>query len=207
MFANKAHTPNPDEECEPCDALGMFQKAGAFKEQQATKATPTKKANSSHNATPDTSSSHTSTPTVPQSSSHISESTPSKFDKEGFWEHADPPDTIELGRSTWTFLHTMAAYYPSHPTKKTQDEALSLLHSIPHLYPCKVCAADFKQIIATTPPKVENRQQISQWLCEAHNHVNAQLGKPAFDCTKVEQRWRRFIKDMGSATKDAETGH
>lgn len=27
-----------------------------------------------------------------------------------------PPQTAELGRSTWTFLHTMAAYYPEEPS-------------------------------------------------------------------------------------------
>ncbi|KAH9245089.1 hypothetical protein BASA81_017449 [Batrachochytrium salamandrivorans] len=27
-----------------------------------------------------------------------------------------PPDSSELGASTWTFLHTMAAYYPESPS-------------------------------------------------------------------------------------------
>lgn len=27
-----------------------------------------------------------------------------------------PPDTPEIGRATWTFLHTMAAYYPEQPS-------------------------------------------------------------------------------------------
>jgi mitochondrial FAD-linked sulfhydryl oxidase len=31
-----------------------------------------------------------------------------------------PPDKDELGRSTWTFLHTMAAYYPEEPSDADQ---------------------------------------------------------------------------------------
>lgn len=43
------------------------------------------------------------------------------------------------------------------------------------------------------PPRLDSRDEFSQWMCEMHNHVNRHLGKPEFDCSKVDQRWRRQI--------------
>lgn len=41
-----------------------------------------------------------------------------------------------------------------------------------------------------SPPKVESQKVLSRWLCDTHNVVNKKLGKPIFDCTKVNERWR-----------------
>lgn len=38
-------------------------------------------------------------------------------------------------------------------------------------------------------PKVEGREGLGRWLCEAHNEVNAKLGKERFDCGRWEERW------------------
>ena len=40
------------------------------------------------------------------------------------------------------------------------------------------------------PPRLEGRQAFGLWLCQAHNDVNAQLGKPPFPCDQVDRRWR-----------------
>lgn len=32
--------------------------------------------------------------------------------------------------------------------------------------------------------------ELSQWLCRLHNKVNVKVGKPEFDCKKVNERWR-----------------
>jgi len=45
------------------------------------------------------------------------------------------------------------------------------------------------------PPKVGTRQDFAQWMCEMHNSVNERLRKPAFDCSKVDERWRDGWKD------------
>lgn len=33
----------------------------------------------------------------------------------------------EVGRATWTFLHTLAAQYPEHPTRQQQRDAKNLV--------------------------------------------------------------------------------
>ncbi|KAJ4489788.1 FAD-dependent thiol oxidase [Lentinula lateritia] len=101
-----------------------------------------------------------------------------------------PPDSEELGHATWTFLHTTAAYYPVQPTPTQRANMLTLLHSLPVLYPCTHCADDFGEDIKVNAPDVSGRAGLSRWLCERHNQVNRKLGKEIFDCAKTDERWK-----------------
>lgn len=106
-----------------------------------------------------------------------------------------PPDVESLGRATWTFLHTTAAYYPDAPTPTQRAHMLQLLHALPQLYPCSHCAGDLGDRMRNRPPNVRSRAALSAWLCETHNEVNAKLGKPAFDCARVDERWKDGPRD------------
>lgn len=44
--------------------------------------------------------------------------------------------------------------------------------------------------LKTDPPKLQSQDELSQWLCRLHNKVNLKIGKPEFDCSKVNERWR-----------------
>ncbi|KAF9531710.1 ERV/ALR sulfhydryl oxidase domain-containing protein [Crepidotus variabilis] len=101
-----------------------------------------------------------------------------------------PPDVEQLGRATWMFLHTTAAYYPEKPTPTQRANMLMLLRSLPILYPCGWCAEDFGKDLQSNPPQVGGREALSRWLCERHNEVNQKLGKESFDCAKVDERWK-----------------
>ncbi|KAF8347771.1 growth factor [Amanita rubescens] len=101
-----------------------------------------------------------------------------------------PPDVEQLGRATWTFLHTTAAYYPDKPTPTQRANMLTLLRALPVLYPCSWCAIDFGEDIKDHPPDVSSRASLSRWLCERHNAVNEKLGKEKFDCSKTDERWK-----------------
>jgi FAD-linked sulfhydryl oxidase len=103
-----------------------------------------------------------------------------------------PPDTAQLGRSTWTFLHTTAAYYPITASTEQQGQMRNLLSSLSLLYPCTWCATDFRADISQNPPAVAGRAELSKWLCERHNEVNRKLGKSEFSCTtqKLDERWK-----------------
>eukprot|EP00090_Calanus_glacialis_P014617 TRINITY_DN23444_c0_g1_i1.p1 TRINITY_DN23444_c0_g1~~TRINITY_DN23444_c0_g1_i1.p1 ORF type:complete len:191 (-),score=66.40 TRINITY_DN23444_c0_g1_i1:135-707(-) len=104
--------------------------------------------------------------------------------------HLCPPDRMELGNSSWTLLHSMAAYFPSTPTSQQKNDASQFMHIFSRLYPCQECAEDLRADLVTFPPKVDSAKQFSQWMCEMHNRVNSKLGKPVFDCSKVFERWR-----------------
>lgn len=137
------------------------------------------------------------------------------IDKAKATKEASPPDSATLGRATWTLLHTMAAHYPENPPTELQKDTADFLRLIPKVYPCTWCAKDFQEILArkplgdpvvissnkhelgaeksssAAPFGVRSRAGLVQWMCEAHNEVNAHLGKPMFDCSKADERWRR----------------
>ncbi|KAL6941931.1 Flavin-linked sulfhydryl oxidase of the mitochondrial IMS [Hanseniaspora vineae] len=102
----------------------------------------------------------------------------------------DPPDVEELGKSTWTFLHSVAAKYPKAPNKEQQGDMKNFINIFSKLYPCSWCADDFKDYIAQNAPKVGSRDELGKWFCEAHNEVNVKLGKEKFDCNLWEKRWK-----------------
>ncbi|XP_037523200.1 FAD-linked sulfhydryl oxidase ALR-like [Rhipicephalus sanguineus] len=110
-------------------------------------------------------------------------------------ERECPPDRSELGRCTWSLLHSVAAYYPKRPSAEQQRDAEQFFRLFARLYPCKECAQDFRTELDSSPPRVTSRTELAQWLCEQHNVVNRKLGKPEFDCSRVDERWRRGWDD------------
>ena len=95
-----------------------------------------------------------------------------------------------LHNSTWTFLHTLAAYYPINPTEEKQEHASNLMTCIAHLYPCTHCASHLEGYIKTHPVEAESRSKLVGWMCDMHNNVNQRLGKPVFDCKIASDFWR-----------------
>jgi len=107
-----------------------------------------------------------------------------------------PPLPEEIGRCTWSLLHTVAASYPERATEIEASSALSLLQALAVLYPCRRCADDWAYDLQHEAPQLDGRLAFSQWLCRAHNRVNKKLGKDDFDCSQeaLDARWRRRRK-------------
>jgi len=106
-----------------------------------------------------------------------------------------PLDSELLGRNTWSFLHTMAAYYPERPNPEQQTNMASFISLFSQFYPCHKCAAHLREELKTNKPDSSSNRNLSQWFCELHNNVNVRLGKPEFDCSKVLERWRDGWED------------
>lgn len=49
--------------------------------------------------------------------------------------------------------------------------------------------------LKTNQPDTSSRHALSQWLCYLHNGINVRLGKPEFDCSRVDERWKDGWKD------------
>ncbi|KDR13402.1 FAD-linked sulfhydryl oxidase ALR-like isoform X4 [Zootermopsis nevadensis] len=101
-----------------------------------------------------------------------------------------PLNRDELGNKTWGFLHTMAAYYPDKPTPEERSDMSNFFRTFSKFYPCSECAKDFQEQLKISPPITDSQQMLSQWLCRMHNNVSRRIGKPEFDCSRVNERWR-----------------
>ncbi|CAL1526319.1 unnamed protein product [Lymnaea stagnalis] len=106
-----------------------------------------------------------------------------------------PPDSELLGRNTWAFLHTMAAYYPEKPTPEQQHNMKKFIALLSMFYPCHKCASHLREDLKTNIPETCSNIKLSDWFCKLHNSVNVRLGKVEFDCSKVLERWRDGWKD------------
>ncbi|XP_002976837.2 FAD-linked sulfhydryl oxidase ERV1 [Selaginella moellendorffii] len=100
-----------------------------------------------------------------------------------------PVTREDLGRATWTFLHSLAAQYPDKPTRQQQKDVRELMAIISRMYPCKECADHFKEVLKSNPVRANSGVDLSQWMCRVHNIVNRSLGKPQFSCERVDARW------------------
>mmetsp|Transcript_24488 Transcript_24488/g.79942 ORF Transcript_24488/g.79942 Transcript_24488/m.79942 type:complete len:161 (-) Transcript_24488:61-543(-) len=120
---------------------------------------------------------------------------------------ACPADREELGRASWTLLHTLAAYYPDSPTRSQQLHARMLFHALGELYPCRHCAEDLREGMVSRPPRVGSREELSVWVCEQHNRVNEALGKAQHECTlaALDRRWRTGAPGCFKPAADAPT--
>jgi mitochondrial FAD-linked sulfhydryl oxidase len=68
-------------------------------------------------------------------------------------EDVCPPSSAKLGRSTWTLLHTMAAWYPDEPTDNDQTTMKRFFTALGRFYPCPWCAHDFQKNLEEKPPQ------------------------------------------------------
>ncbi|MCJ1436964.1 hypothetical protein MMC27_006347 [Xylographa pallens] len=135
-----------------------------------------------------------SSPTPPFSTIH-----PSAADDDPPSRTDCPPDVAQLGNHTWTLLHSISASYPPQASATQQSEMKQFLGLFAKLYPCWVCAEDFGAWMARAgnEPRVEGREGLGRWMCEAHNEVNRKLGKGVFDCARWEERWRTGWREGG----------
>lgn len=56
-----------------------------------------------------------------------------------------PLDRQQLGRSSWSVLHTIAAYYPERPSQDQQKDMVQFMSLFTKFYPCEDCSQDFKE--------------------------------------------------------------
>lgn len=95
----------------------------------------------------------------------------------------------ELGRATWTLLHTLAAQYPDNPSRAQRKDVNTFLVSLAKVYPCGDCAEHFQTCIRNDPPDTTDKVSLQQWVCRLHNSVNRRIGKPTFNCQLIGSRW------------------
>ena len=94
---------------------------------------------------------------------------------------------LSWGPKTWDAMHAMSFGFPNLPTKDEKQQAYNFFTALSVMIPCQKCREHCKDHILTHPPKVQNRESLSQWLFDFHNSVNKRLGKKLVswdDCKK-----------------------
>lgn len=100
-----------------------------------------------------------------------------------------PPTIAEIGKCTWTLLHTIANRYPIVPTHQQKDKMTAFLNALGDFYPCGQCAYHLRVFLVDNPPDVSSKKNLEIWMCNLHNSVNTKLGKPIFFCENLESRY------------------
>lgn len=127
-----------------------------------------------------------------------------------------PLSREELGRSTWSMIHTTIGHLPDQLSPEQSQAMIQLLQSLTVVYPCHICRRHFAAYMSqhplpaiddaaatTTTTTILTRADFAEWACRAHNSVNARLGKPEFSCQTIDQHWPSELKgDCGCDAED-----
>mmetsp|Transcript_34462 Transcript_34462/g.89259 ORF Transcript_34462/g.89259 Transcript_34462/m.89259 type:complete len:143 (-) Transcript_34462:1992-2420(-) len=124
------------------------------------------------------------------------ESSSSKADKESEKNVPCPLNRDELGWAAWSYLHSVAAFYPAKPSEEEKETMRGFMKGVAQFYPCKICRDDFVEEMEKDPPNVDSRASLSMWVCRQHNVVNEKLGKKTFPCelSSLMARWRKSTR-------------
>lgn len=101
-------------------------------------------------------------------------------------------------------LHTVAAYYPDHPTDEEKRAAKGLVEALRLLYPCSHCRAQLAVDLEKLPvdDALASRESFSLWMCKQHNFVNASLGT----CKTGLATPSRTVMSVLCSNRDAQLG-
>ena len=107
-------------------------------------------------------------------------------------EGATKPLTLtkqEIGRNTWSLLHSIAASYPNEPTEEDKKQITNFLYGLANLFPCKICGNHLLRMLKKEGIHADSREELVNYICKIHNIVNKVLEKPQFDCKKAFDIW------------------
>jgi mitochondrial FAD-linked sulfhydryl oxidase len=77
-----------------------------------------------------------------------------------------PLNAMQLGNAAWPLLHRMTLSYPTRPTEEQKTSMLKFIKALGWLYPCKICATDFRDKIVEFPPELDSREDFALWMCK-----------------------------------------
>lgn len=103
-------------------------------------------------------------------------------------------DIKKWGPAAWNFLYAVAFHYPDNPTQEQKQGAVSLFTGLTTTLPCAECREHYSLYMRQFPIQnnVNNRNQLSTWLLNLNNNVNARTGK---EPTSLQGVWDRLVED------------
>ena len=104
-----------------------------------------------------------------------------------------------VGRHSWFLIHSIAAKYPDHPSQQDKDTMRGFIAALGQHYPCKLCRKHLQQQLRYKdlgPVAVDSRAELVVWMCNLHNIVNKDVGRPLFSC-KLLDLDLMYLKNCG----------
>ncbi|AVK76988.1 Sulfhydryl oxidase [Pandoravirus macleodensis] len=98
-----------------------------------------------------------------------------------------------VGPPLWETMH-YAAFQCPEPFVERAPALLDLVRAYAALLPCAECRGHFAALLAAHPPEEAaraGRQAFARWTVDAHNMVNARLGKPLVTFEQAAWRYAR----------------
>jgi hypothetical protein len=94
------------------------------------------------------------------------------------------------GPPLWAALHTLAFAYPEQATAQDRQWSRAFVESLAHLLPCAQCRVHFQRLLEhDLPLRNATRDEFARWTVDAHNTVNARLGKPHVSYEEARRRY------------------
>jgi hypothetical protein len=92
------------------------------------------------------------------------------------------PNQAVWGPHFWFLLHTLAYYYPEHPTATTRRKYYDLIQNLPLFIPHDKIGNQFSAMLDRYPvtPYLDNRESFLRWVNFIHNKINHIIGKREF---------------------------
>lgn len=78
----------------------------------------------------------------------------------------------EWGPGAWKFLHAITFAQNRHISPEQKQRLKQFFELIGYMLPCGVCQKHYRDYVRDHPVPVDDREQLSRWLVDLHNHVN-----------------------------------
>ena len=89
------------------------------------------------------------------------------------------------GPAGWTFLHSVTFKYPENPSDLEKQKYYNFFNSLKNVLPCPTCQEHYENNFEKIPIRLENREELIEWLIDLHNEVNRMNGKRVYTYDEV----------------------
>jgi hypothetical protein len=112
-------------------------------------------------------------------------------------------DSDKWGPKAWETLHSITFGYPNNPTPEQQKKYKMFFTLLKDVLPCCSCRENFENhlrmpSLELNDKRLQNKDSLTRWLFEMHNHVNVSLGKKLEEYENVKIKYESMrVKNGG----------
>ena len=121
---------------------------------------------------------------------------PGKVFTDDDYNSGDGMLTSVWGPALWHSLHTISFNYPVKPSKEQKEDYYKFFSSLENILPCRYCRINLKKnlkVVKMNKKVFKNRENLSRWVYELHEHINGMLGKKSgLSYEDVRDRYENF---------------